>query len=1012
MPFDREKWRSETFKLIEGFATDPQAVLEHHGEFGIAALLMGCTMMPLAAAYAQDPNAAIGALLDATGNRGARLLAHLFHGAYNELDGLSKAAAEAASAEMRPAYLAIARTLNLFPLADECLAAFGQQHHRDLLRAELASINLAFVPGGDQPSGGDTVYGDKIEGDLVMGDKIVNNYTAPINANAQQLQHYLRRLAARLQRLPLRGLAPTLDDGPGMALPSLAITLTTTNQVLYASDAEQSDLVAACFQGGDRGKPLLPAHDPEHAQPEYAIVRIEPLETAQGGVALWRAELLNEAVASHQRLVVLAPPGGGKSTALRHIAWALAQQGETAIPRLLPGWPDDLAPIPLLLPLRRVAQRIAAEEPSANALSVALGEELTQHYDLHQPQQLLSYLFSERSVLLLLDGLDELPSTATAHLADQQRTLDAVRDFAELYPHLRIVMTSRERMLTAKMRSALGWPTVTLAPLTGGQIAQFIVAWHAALAEQGRLSAAQATARADALQRALATDERLRQLASNPLLLTMLAIPQDGLAERVHDRPQLYEQIIGQLLGAWEQDKGGQTLAQAVSAEHLHAHELRASIDLLSYQAHASDAGHLDAAALRYRLTEFFGRRGVEGAWEAAGRCITWIEQRGGLLLPDADGQTYRFAHASLQAYGAGRHLVLQPNAAELVMRHRHDERWREPIALGLGALHRLHPELADRLQRILIDLIDIEERGQPKPTARWYRDLIFAAELGQERDWAVLEQSINTARLRRELRNGLVELLEDVNQPLPIAERVRAALLLGQLGDPRYPVEIAQWQQAIADARAGHGSYFRRLPTSEGEPPRWIARFPLTNQQLRVWLPERSAVRSLHDPHYHAPNQPVAGISWHEARKLCAQMSKALGVVLRLPTGEEWQRAASGDTTRAYPWGEHYRADRAATKSDVLQRNWPYTVPVGCYPAGASPIGALDMSGNVWEWTADLSDPTVTGQAKRSQARVLRGGGSQSTRQQTKISARIAMQPSLHLENGVRLLLELPEGE
>jgi iron(II)-dependent oxidoreductase len=83
----------------------------------------------------------------------------------------------------------------------------------------------------------------------------------------------------------------------------------------------------------------------------------------------------------------------------------------------------------------------------------------------------------------------------------------------------------------------------------------------------------------------------------------------------------------------------------------------------------------------------------------------------------------------------------------------------------------------------------------------------------------------------------------------------------------------------------------------------------------------------------------PVVWISFEDARAYTAWAGK------RLPTEEEWQKAAQGTDGRAWPWGNLYDPAKANMDSN-------HTKPVGSYPNGASPYGCLDMIGNVWEWT------------------------------------------------------------
>lgn len=182
-----------------------------------------------------------------------------------------------------------------------------------------------------------------------------------------------------------------------------------------------------------------------------------------------------------------------------------------------------------------------------------------------------------------------------------------------------------------------------------------------------------------------------------------------------------------------------------------------------------------------------------------------------------------------------------------------------------------------------------------------------------------------------------------------------------------------------------------------------WIYRTEVTNAMYQQCVEVQACPRpawnhsNTRSEYYKNPtydDYPVIYVSWVHATSYCKWAEG------RLPTEAEWEKAARGTDSRLFPWGDASPSSQQANFRDSGYRD---AVGVGTYPGAVSIYGALDMAGNVWEWTFDWFQSAYydvspyenpLGPATGS-SRVMRGGSWHNTADGVRTVVRASIKPN-----------------
>ncbi len=396
---------------------------------------------------------------------------------------------------------------------------------------------------------------------------------------------------------------------------------------------------------------------------------------------------------THRRMALLGDPGAGKSAVLRYIALSLASDAPDPRLRGLHGC------LPVIIELRTYSGMLAEKKCDS---FISYLEYQSHADDLAIPEgQLVPDLESGRPVLMMFDGLDEIFDPPR-----RDEVTNQIAAFASRYPAARVLVTARIGGYSRRRLAAAGFEHFTLEDLQESQIEEFLTRWYAwALPDQ----AEEADDRRHRMIEAMRNSSAMRELAGNPLLLTILAIIGRD-KELPRERWRLYEHAVEVLLGRWD---AGRYLPNSdvasVKADKLKL--LRRLALRMQTQQSGLNANHIEAEQLIALFEHYLIERYTYAPAEAsvvADKLISQLEHRNFILGRYGQG-AYVFVHRTFLEYFTALAIVgklrdddLEWNMDRLKQEFRDrwaDPSWREVLRLIVAEVD---PPVAGELINVL----------------------------------------------------------------------------------------------------------------------------------------------------------------------------------------------------------------------------------------------------------------------------------------------------------------------
>ncbi|GET44195.1 putative signal transduction protein containing Nacht domain [Microseira wollei NIES-4236] len=407
------------------------------------------------------------------------------------------------------------------------------------------------------------------------------------------------------------------------------------------------------------------------------VLALEELDRRRQAYAQQTIRSVKEVIAdkTYKYLVILGDPGAGKSTLLQYIALDWAE----LLPKELP-----LQPLPLLIELRTYIRNRDLGQCKSFLEFVHQSSGVVCHLNQHQLDEKLK----AGDVVVMFDGLDEV--------FDSGKREDVITDihrFTNDYPNLRVIVTSRvigykpQKLRDAEFRHFM------LQDLEAEQIDEFIQRWH----DFTCTDEADKIRKRERLKKAISDSAAIRELAGNPLLLTMMAILNRN-QELPRDRAELYNQASRVLLYQWDVER---LLFDAkIDQVTIDYKEKQAMLRRVAYAMQANEKGlagnFIIRGDLEKILIEYLKSIEVNDARTVARLLIEQLRSRN-FILCYVGADYYAFVHRTFLEYFCAWEFVwqfketqtlsIEQLKTEVFGKHWQDESWHEVLRLISGMI-------------------------------------------------------------------------------------------------------------------------------------------------------------------------------------------------------------------------------------------------------------------------------------------------------------------------------------